>query len=95
MRMEGLRFPELLVILLLIAVLFGPKKIAGLGAGLGKSIRGFKDAMEGKEGDEQKAGAQAKASAPDELPGKQAAGESPGPGTAVRTTEQGPAAKER
>ena len=68
--MEGLRFPELLVILLLIAVLFGPQKIAGLGAGLGKAIRDFKNAMEGKQPDEQQAAAHSKAGAPSELPDK-------------------------
>jgi sec-independent protein translocase protein TatA len=47
--MEGLRLPELVIILILIAVLFGPQKISGLGSGLGKAIRNFKDAMNGEE----------------------------------------------
>jgi sec-independent protein translocase protein TatA len=42
--------PELLVIGLIVLLLFGPGKLAGLGKGLGESIRGFKKAMEG--GDE-------------------------------------------
>lgn len=43
--MEGLRFPELIIILILVAVLFGPQKIAGIGSGLGKAIRDFKNAV--------------------------------------------------
>jgi len=37
-------------ILLIVLVLFGPKKLPELGAGLGKAIRGFKEGM--REGEE-------------------------------------------
>jgi sec-independent protein translocase protein TatA len=50
--MFGLRTPELLVIGLIVLVLFGPGKLAGLGKGLGQGIRDFKKAMAGE--DEQK-----------------------------------------
>lgn len=43
--MFGLRAPELLVIAIVLVVLFGGKKLPELGAGLGKSIRDFKKAM--------------------------------------------------
>lgn len=37
--------PELLVILAIALLIFGPSKIAGLGKGLGEGIKGFKDAL--------------------------------------------------
>lgn len=40
---------ELLVILLLVLVLFGPGRLPKAATGLGKAIRGFKDAMAGKD----------------------------------------------
>jgi len=47
--MMGLRMPELLIIGFVAVLLFGGKKLPELGAGLGKSIRSFKKAMEGPE----------------------------------------------
>jgi len=45
---EGLFQPTHLVMILLIALLvFGPRKLPELGQGLGKGIRGFKDALRG------------------------------------------------
>ena len=44
---EGLFQPMHLIIILVIAlVIFGPKKLPELGAGLGKSLREFKKAMQ-------------------------------------------------
>lgn len=43
---------EWIWIALIIIVLFGAKKIPGLMSGLGKGIKEFKDAKEGKETDE-------------------------------------------
>jgi sec-independent protein translocase protein TatA len=37
---------ELLVILLILLLLFGPSRLAGLGAAAGKTIREFRKAME-------------------------------------------------
>ena len=46
--MEGLLQPTHLILVLGIALLlFGPKKLPELGQGLGKGIRGFKDALRG------------------------------------------------
>mgnify|MGYP006269006995 CR=1 FL=1 len=42
--------PDTLVILVIVLVLFGGKRISELGSGLGKGIRNFKKSME--EGDE-------------------------------------------
>jgi sec-independent protein translocase protein TatA len=45
---EGLFQPMHLVVIFAIALLvFGPKKLPELGKGLGESIRGFKDALNG------------------------------------------------
>ncbi len=38
-------FWELLLILIVVVLFFGAGKLGGLGAGLGKAARGFKDAM--------------------------------------------------
>ncbi len=38
-----LGLPELLVILVIIILIFGTSRLAGLGKGLGQAIRGFKD----------------------------------------------------
>ncbi len=51
--MLGLRLPELLLIITILVLLFGGKKIPQLGAGIGGAIRNFKRAMKG--GDEQPA----------------------------------------
>ena len=49
--MEGLFQPtHLLLILVIVMVLFGGKKLPELGKGLGEAIRGFKSAM--KEGEQ-------------------------------------------
>lgn len=57
-------------------MLFGPQKIAGLGAGLGKAVRDFKDAMSvAKSGDAHARASPAKGDAPGALPGKPPPGE--------------------
>ncbi len=55
--MGELGMGEVVVILLLILVLFGANRLPQAGAGLGKAIRSFKDALAGKdEGGEGKPG---------------------------------------
>ena len=45
-----LGLPELLVILAVALLLFGPGKLAGLGKGLGEAIKNFKSSLnEGKD----------------------------------------------
>ena len=41
--------PEILVILLILLLLFGGKKIPELMKGLGKGVKSFKDGMNGKD----------------------------------------------
>ena len=43
--MPGLGVPELIIIGIIALLIFGPKKLPDLGAGLGKAIRDFKGAI--------------------------------------------------
>ncbi|HEU5464159.1 MAG TPA: twin-arginine translocase TatA/TatE family subunit [Candidatus Binatia bacterium] len=50
--MFGLGVPELMVILVIALVFFGPSKLPQIGSGLGKAIRDFKKGVTGSEDDE-------------------------------------------
>jgi len=52
--MFGLGVPELMVILVIALVVFGPSKLPSLGKSLGEGIRGFKRAMEDNPKEEDK-----------------------------------------
>lgn len=43
--MFGLGFPELLIILFIVLILFGAGKLPQIGEGLGKAIRGFRKGL--------------------------------------------------
>ncbi|ABQ24505.1 twin-arginine translocase TatA/TatE family subunit [Geotalea uraniireducens] len=47
--MFGFGMPELIVILVIVMVVFGAGKLPEIGNALGKSIRNFKKASEGKD----------------------------------------------
>jgi sec-independent protein translocase protein TatA len=51
--MFGLGFPELLLILVIVVLLFGTSRIPELGKGLGEGIRNFRRGMKGED-DEKK-----------------------------------------
>lgn len=40
--------PELLIIFFILVLIFGAKRLSGLGRGMGQAIRGFKDEMSEK-----------------------------------------------
>ena len=48
--MAGLGFPEMIVILIIALVIFGPSRLPALGEGLGKAIRGFKEGLKDGSG---------------------------------------------
>jgi sec-independent protein translocase protein TatA len=50
--MFGLGIQELLVILVIALVIFGPSKLPQIGSGLGKAIRDFKKGVSGDDADE-------------------------------------------
>jgi len=43
---------ELVIVLLIVLVIFGPKRLPGLGRQLGSGMREFKDAITGKDKDD-------------------------------------------
>jgi sec-independent protein translocase protein TatA len=47
----GISIPQLLIILLIVALLFGTKKLRGIGSDLGSAIRGFRNAMRDEDPD--------------------------------------------
>lgn len=51
--MFGLGVPELIVILVLALLVFGPRKLPELGSFLGKSLRDFRDSLDGRPDDAQ------------------------------------------
>jgi sec-independent protein translocase protein TatA len=47
--MFGFGLPELIIVLLIVFVVFGAGKLPQIGSALGRSIRNFKTATEGKD----------------------------------------------
>jgi sec-independent protein translocase protein TatA len=52
--MGGLGFPEMVVILVIALIIFGPSKLPQLGESMGKAIKGFKQGLK-DDADEQDA----------------------------------------
>ncbi len=50
--MFGLGVPELMVILVIALVIFGPSKLPQIGSGLGKAIRDFKKGVSSNDEDD-------------------------------------------
>ena len=50
--MFGLGMQELLIILVIALVIFGPGKLPQIGSGLGKAIRDFKKGVSGEDAEE-------------------------------------------
>ena len=45
---NGIGPPELLIVLVIVLVIFGPKRLPGLGRSLGSGMREFRDSISGK-----------------------------------------------
>jgi sec-independent protein translocase protein TatA len=58
--MGGFGWPEILIIMVIVVLIFGVGKIADVGPALGNAIRGFRDAVQddGEETEEQVAEAE-------------------------------------
>jgi sec-independent protein translocase protein TatA len=56
--MSSIGLPEIAIVLLIVLVIFGPKRLPQLGRSLGSGMREFKDAVTGKnkDADEEMAG---------------------------------------
>jgi sec-independent protein translocase protein TatA len=50
--MPNLGFPELIVVLLIVVVIFGANRLPGLGRGIGSAIKNFKDGIKDDKDDE-------------------------------------------
>jgi sec-independent protein translocase protein TatA len=52
---SGLENPiHLLVILLVVLIVFGPKRLPGLGRSLGRGMKEFRESISGHQGDDEK-----------------------------------------
>ena len=61
MKILGLGVPELVVILLVVLLIFGPKNLPKLGSAIGKTFKNPREGMDGKKKDEEKPAAPAEA----------------------------------
>jgi sec-independent protein translocase protein TatA len=59
--MAGIGVPELLIVLVILLLVFGPKRLPGLGRQLGGGMREFKDSITGKGDDDDEKGDDEKA----------------------------------
>jgi sec-independent protein translocase protein TatA len=50
--MPGIGIPELIIVLVILLVIFGPKRLPGLGRSLGSGMREFKDSVTGRSKDD-------------------------------------------
>jgi len=48
----GIGAPELIIVLVIVLIIFGPKKLPQLGRSLGGGLREFKNSVSGKGGDD-------------------------------------------
>jgi sec-independent protein translocase protein TatA len=63
--MPGIGIPELLIVLVVVLLVFGPKRLPQLGRQLGGGMREFKDSIQGKDSDVDEADDDAAAGRPE------------------------------
>jgi sec-independent protein translocase protein TatA len=51
-QMPNIGLPEIAIVLIIVLVIFGPKRLPDLGRSLGRGMREFKDSVTGKDKDE-------------------------------------------
>jgi sec-independent protein translocase protein TatA len=50
MKIFGLGMPEMIVILVIALLIFGPKNLPKLGSALGRTVKNVREGLDGKEG---------------------------------------------
>ena len=68
---SGIGPTELIIVLVIVLVIFGPKRLPGLGRSLGSGMREFKDSVTGKNKDEEREQLEADARAHGEAEARQ------------------------
>lgn len=51
--MGNIGLPELAIVLVVVLLIFGPKRLPGIGRSLGSSMREFRDSITGRGGDDE------------------------------------------
>lgn len=64
MGIGGISIWQLLIILVIVALIFGTKKLRGVGGDLGGAVKGFKNALEDDKKDEEQVAAKEEADEP-------------------------------
>ena len=53
MKVFGMGVPELIIILVVVLIIFGPKNLPKLGTAIGKGIKSLREGMASKDDDEE------------------------------------------
>lgn len=67
MRIFGMGVPELLVILAIILLIFGPKNLPKLGSALGKTVKSLREGMDAGKKEAQKTSEPVESAKPEEV----------------------------
>jgi len=89
MGMGGISIWQLLIILVIVLLIFGTKRLTGLGSDLGNAIKGFRSAMKDGEGEGEAAEPQKLEQADAKAPAAGTAGSTAAGATAATGADQG------
>ena len=73
--MSNIGLPEIAIVLLIVLVIFGPKRLPGLGRSLGSGMREFKDSVTGKTKEDEREQLEADSRVDDDAEVRRAHGE--------------------